>query len=288
MATQIKEIQFKIEDNANINILMGQRGTLHATAAIEQIDKEHKSYAVNYEFQWESSFTEEKSDVDEEREQDLIIALEKMGLSGEKLFALGEGTVHQPLEDAQYLLFISHNCGGHTNVIEKDIPSILLHIQSILEEEECEDELDLSEVSNELEELKIGGDDWFELSNSTWFTITKVAAQTVIQSSIEHVALEPVRTEAFLVFSADQYQTTNASYELEGVCSTIDRAQEFVTKIFRECGEDIKVVIQTAVLDDDGFHNYEVYGYESGLEWKCDESKAEYGYLRQTSKEESK
>lgn len=98
METQIKEIQFKIEDNANINILMGQRGVLHVTATVEQIDKEHKSYAVNYKFQWESSFAEDNH-VDEEHEKELIVALAQMGFSGDKLFVLSEGIVHQPLEE---------------------------------------------------------------------------------------------------------------------------------------------------------------------------------------------
>lgn len=285
MAGQIKEIQFKIEDNANINILMGQRGTLHTTATIEQIDKEHKSYAINYEFQWEPSFTEEKSDVDEEREQDLIVALAQMALSGEKLFALGEGTVHHPLEDAQYLLFVSHDGGGHTNVICKDIDEVMSNLDGIIEIEDNEEEFDLQEVSNAVAKLKIRSDDWFELPSSTWFTITKVASAPVAQPSIEYIATEPIETEAFLVFSTDQWQS-NTSYELEGACSTIDQAREVVAKIFKEYGEDTKAVIKHTLLDENDFSDYEVYEYASGLEWKCDESEAEYGYLAQTSEEE--
>jgi len=75
----------------------------------------------------------------------------------------------------------------------------------------------------------------------------------------------------YLVFSTDQWQTKD-SYELEGVCSTLNRARDVVQKIFDEYPTDTKSVIKTTKINTNIFTDLEVYDCESGLEWKLEES----------------
>jgi len=186
----MKTTTFKLEDNEKINEIFGQRGTLHTEAEIEKSDSEGHAYSVNYNFQWESSFTEERVLVSEDQETELIVALATLGFFGERLY-MGEAN-----------------------------------------------------VSSE--------------------SATKI--------------------DVYLVFSADEWQS-NASYELEGVCSSLEKAHDVVVKILKEY-PDCKAVVKTTHFDENSFSDIEVFSFESGLEWKSEASSSDYGYLALNSSED--
>lgn len=70
-----KDIEFIIDDNSKINNIIGQRGCLEAKGNIEIIiDDEFDLYEVllNLDFVWISSFTEERSYITDEKNDEIL------------------------------------------------------------------------------------------------------------------------------------------------------------------------------------------------------------------------
>ena len=106
-------------------------------------------------------------------------------------------------------------------------------------------------------------------------------------SNVEHewnFVTEKATNQVFLIFSTDAWQSRE-SYELEGVSSSLEIAQDVVKKIFDKYGCGVKAVIQKTEVDSNDFKYIEVYEFKSGLEWKND-TNTELGYLAQETEEE--
>ena len=95
---QTKIIHFKIEDNLNINHIMGQRGTLFVKASIsfEESDKFDSLYFGYYDMSW-SSFYEDKPYVISDALRSKILAV----LSDSR-YAEGEAFALREDEDIVY------------------------------------------------------------------------------------------------------------------------------------------------------------------------------------------
>lgn len=71
----------------------------------------------------------------------------------------------------KYLVFISHEKGGHTNIIVDSVSEAWWAIQGILDEEEFKS-ID-SELEASIDALADGEDMWREFKDGTWTTITR-------------------------------------------------------------------------------------------------------------------
>ena len=86
---------------------------------------------------------------------------------------------------------------------------------------------------------------------------------TFKSGDVEHewsFVAEKATNQVFLVFSTDAWQSRD-SYELEGVSSSLEIAQEVVKKIFNKYGRDVKAVIKKTEVDSNDFEDIEVYEF---------------------------
>jgi len=129
--TKTKTINFKVEDMASVNTIMGQRGTLYVEATINSVDND-EDYGTDYEgiytMKWSSSFSENKpySISTALRSEMLELFLNSEFDEGEA-FALSEHTLHDLSYFQKYGIpyMVSHDCARIESLIALATKSIV-------------------------------------------------------------------------------------------------------------------------------------------------------------------
>ena len=141
--SSFKTINFKIEDNASVNKIMNQRGTVYGEVTFRYIESERFDmpeylYDGEYTIKWSSSFDENEPYFLSDELQDEIIALLLNSHYDEAyVFTLDEGKLydfsHFEKYDIEYM--ISHDTSSLVLVISNNEVHYLKLFQSKLEAE---------------------------------------------------------------------------------------------------------------------------------------------------------
>lgn len=87
----------------------------------------------------------------------------------------------------------------------------------------------------------------------------------------------------YQIYSADVWLNSKSKEDI-GIASSIEKARGFVKSALSESNADVKIVIETCKVDEySGYAQFEVYDFECGLEYKNNDSDAEYGFLKMVS-----
>lgn len=151
--TKIKTINFKVEDMASINKIMGQRGTLFITAIINSTDCD-EDYGTEddgtYTMQWSSSFSEnEPYSISSALRSEMLELFSKSKFNEGEAFALRERTLHDLSYFQKYSIpyMLSHNCARVESLIA-------LAAKSIVEVDITDEVLDADAVDKLIVEIK--------------------------------------------------------------------------------------------------------------------------------------
>ena len=83
--------------------------------------------------------------------------------------------------------------------------------------------------------------------------------------------------KVYQAYKTDMYEQVDNT-EVLGICSTVEKAREFIRKAM---DRDCKLIIEEVIVDEyDSGAKLEVYTLENGLEWKSENSDANYGDMK--------
>ena len=129
--TKTKTINFKVEDMASINRIMGQRGTLFMEATINSVDND-EDYGTDYDgvytMKWSSSFSEnEPHSISSALRNEMLELFLNSEFDEGEAFALSEHTVHDLSYFQKYNIpyMISHDCARVESLIALATKSIV-------------------------------------------------------------------------------------------------------------------------------------------------------------------
>ena len=129
--TKTKTINFKVEDMASINRIMGQRGTLFMEATINSVDND-EDYGTDYDgvytMKWSSSFSEnEPHSISSALRNEMLELFLNSEFDEGEAFALSEHTIHDLSYFQKYNIpyMISHDCARVESLIALATKSIV-------------------------------------------------------------------------------------------------------------------------------------------------------------------
>ena len=121
--SKTKTINFKVEDIASTNKIMGQRGTLFVEAIINSIDSDENygtDYNGTYTMQWSSTYSEnEPYPISTALRSEMLDLFLNSEFDEGEAFALSEHTVHNLSYFQKYKIpyMVSHNCAKVESLI---------------------------------------------------------------------------------------------------------------------------------------------------------------------------
>ena len=129
--TKTKTINFKVEDTANTNKIMGQRGTLFVEAIINAIDTD-EDYGIDYDgtytMKWSACFSEnEPYSISAALRNEMLDLFFNSEFDEGEAFALSEQTIHDLSYFQQYGIpyMVSHDCARIESLIALATKSIV-------------------------------------------------------------------------------------------------------------------------------------------------------------------
>lgn len=151
--TKTKTINFKVEDIASTNKIMGQRGTLYVEATINAVDDD-EDYGTDYDgiytMKWSSSFSEnEPYCISNALRSEILELFLNSEFDEGEAFALSEHTIHDLSYFQRYTIpyMMSHDCARVESLIA-------LATKSIVEAEITEEALDADAVDKLVSDIK--------------------------------------------------------------------------------------------------------------------------------------
>lgn len=151
--TKTKVINFKVEDMASTNKIMGQRGTLYVEATINSVDCDEDygaEYDGTYTMKWSSFFSEnEPYCISNALRSEMLELFLNSEFDEGEAFALSEYTIHDLSHFQKYMIpyMVSHDCARVESLIA-------LATKSIVEAEITNEALDSDAVDKLVSEIK--------------------------------------------------------------------------------------------------------------------------------------